>query len=130
MKTQISNAEWEVMRVVWDQAPIPASDIVAQLQTRYDWQPSTIRTLIGRLVKKRALRATRDGKRFLFSARLGKDECIQEESRSLAERLFGGEPAALVIHLVRATRFTPEELKELRRVLDGKTKDQSPSTRN
>jgi BlaI family penicillinase repressor len=92
MKAQISNVEWEVMRVVWDQAPIPASDIVAQLQTRYDWQPSTIRTLVGRLVKKRALRATRDGKRFLFSARLGQDECLQKESRSLAERVFGGEP--------------------------------------
>ena len=124
MPIQISNSEWEVMRLVWDQAPVPASEIVAQLQARHDWQASTIRTLIGRLVKKRAVRAVRDGKRFLFSARIGKDQCIQKESRSLAERVFGGEPAAMVIHLVKATRFTPEELQELRRVLDRKTKDQ------
>jgi BlaI family penicillinase repressor len=121
MKTQISNAEWEVMRLVWEKAPVPASDIVAQLKTRHDWQASTVRTLIGRLVKKRALRALRDGKRFLFSARLGKDECIQKESRSLAERVFGGEPAAMLIHLVKATPFTPQELSKLRQVLDEKT---------
>jgi BlaI family transcriptional regulator, penicillinase repressor len=121
MKTQISNAEWEVMRLVWEKAPVPASDIVAQLQTRHDWQASTVRTLIGRLVKKRALRALRDGKRFLFSARLGKDECIQKESRSLAERVFGGEPAAMLIHLVKATPFTSQELSELRQILDEKT---------
>jgi BlaI family transcriptional regulator, penicillinase repressor len=122
MKTRvkISEAEWEVMNVVWDQTPAPASDIVARLEEKKGWHARTIRTLIDRLVKKGVLQAKPDGKRYLFWPKFTKQECVQSESRSFHERVFGGEPAAMLIHLVKETDFTAEEIKELQRVLKEK----------
>ena len=117
---QISNAEWEVMNVVWECAPVPASDIVARLGEKKKWRERTSRTLIDRLVRKGALRTRLEGKRYLFSAKVTKEQCVQKESRSFQERVFGGEPAAMLIHLAKQTTFTPEEIEELRRILEEK----------
>ncbi|MGA2865835.1 MAG: BlaI/MecI/CopY family transcriptional regulator [Verrucomicrobiota bacterium] len=122
MKTRIriSEAEWEVMNIVWNQTPAPASDIVERLEKRKGWHARTTRTLIDRLVRKGVLRAELEGKRYLFRPKFTKQECVQKESRSFQERVFGGEPAAMLIHLVKQTDFTPEEIKELQRVLKEK----------
>ena len=117
---KISDAEWEVMNIVWDHAPVPASDIVQRLHEKKGWHARTTRTLIDRLVGKGALRTEVEGRRYLFSPKLTKEECVQTESHSFQERVFGGEPAAMLIHLVKQTTFTPEEIKELRRILEEK----------
>ena len=101
-------------------APVPASDIVERLEEKKGWHARTIRTLIDRLVKKGVLRTEPYGKRFLFWPKFTRQECVQKESRSFQERVFGGEPAAMLIHLVKQTNFTPEEIKELQRILEEK----------
>jgi BlaI family transcriptional regulator, penicillinase repressor len=116
----ISAAEWEIMNVVWDCAPVPASDIVERLEQKKGWHARTTRTLIDRLVRKGALRTKPEGKRFLFSPKVTREQCVQKESRSFQERVFGGEPAAMLIHLVKQTSFTPDEIKELQRILEEK----------
>ena len=122
MKTRIriSAAEWEVMNLVWEQPPLPASDIVERLEAKKGWHERTIRTLIDRLVKKGVLRAELEGKRYLFWPKLTQRECVQKESRSFQERVFGGQPAAMLIHLVKQTKLTAEEIEELERILQEK----------
>ncbi len=122
MKTRfkISDAEWEIMNIVWNCAPVPASDIVERLEQKKGWHARTTRTLIDRLVRKGALGTKQDGKRFLFSPKVTREQCVQKESRSFQERVFGGEPAAMLIHLVKQTNFTAEEIKELQRILEEK----------
>jgi len=119
MKTRIriSESEWEVMNIVWEKTPVPAGEVVELLETKKGWRERTTRTLIDRLVKKGVLRAERDGKRFLYRPKLTKEECVQKESRSFLERVFGGEPAAMLIHLVSQTRFSQKEVEELQRIL-------------
>ncbi|MHC1769646.1 MAG: BlaI/MecI/CopY family transcriptional regulator [Verrucomicrobiia bacterium] len=117
---KISAAEWEIMNVAWDCAPVPASDIVERLHQKKGWHARTTRTLIDRLVRKGALRIKQDGKRFLFFPKITKEQCVRNESRSFQERVFGGQGAAMLIHMVSQTTFTPEEIKELQRILEGK----------
>ena len=110
------------MNLVWNKAPISTSEIVEQLAAKNDWHPRTIRTLLDRLVKKGALAYEVDGKRYLYRAKVSMDACVRKASQNLLERVFGGEPASMLIHLVKNTELSPEEIKELKRILSQKEK--------
>lgn len=117
---KISEAEWEVMSVLWNKSPAAASDIVEQLEARRGWHSRTVRTLLDRLVKKGALRFEVEGKRYLYWPRVTMQACVRKESQSFLERVFGGEPASMLVHLVKTTKLTPEQIQELKRILEEK----------
>ena len=110
------------MTIAWAQAPITASDVVTQLETKRGWKSRTIRTLLDRLVKKEVLKFVVEGKRYLYSPRVKMEECVRSESQSFLRRVFGGEPASMLIHLVKTTKLSPDEISELKRILSEKEK--------
>jgi BlaI family penicillinase repressor len=116
---QISDGEWEVMKVVWDRQPVPASDIVVRLRREQGWAPRTVKTMLGRLVDKGAISYEVDGKRFLYRAKVRRETCVRQESRSFIARVFGGAVAPAVVHLLTHSTLSADELKQLRRILDG-----------
>lgn len=119
---KISDSEWEVMHVVWKQAPVAAGDIVAELSAKNGWHSRTIRTLLDRLVKKKALTFEVEGKRYLYRPKVFMDACVRQASQGLLQRVFGGEPGSMLIHLVQHAELSPEEIAELRRILSEKEK--------
>jgi len=119
---RISEAEWQVMSEVWRRSPTATGDIVEALSQRRGWHSRTIRTLLDRLVKKGALKTTLEGKRFLYEPRLSMDACVRQESQSFLERVFGGEPASMLLHLVKESKLSKDEIKELKRLLAEKEK--------
>jgi len=119
---RISDAEWEVMNLAWARAPIASSAIVDELSARKGWRSRTIRTLLDRLVKKGALTYASDGKRFLYRPGVTLEACVRRESRSFLDRVFGGEPAAMLINLVKETDLSADDIKELKRILQEKEK--------
>jgi BlaI family penicillinase repressor len=116
--TQISEAEWQVMNVVWERQPVAAQDVVAALVAVTEWSPATIKTMLHRLVKKRALSFTQEGNRYLYRAAVRRGDCVRRASRSFLQRVFGGEAAPMLAHFVRSTRLTPDEIAELKRLLE------------
>jgi BlaI family penicillinase repressor len=116
---QISDAEWEVMKLVWERQPVPAADLVARLGREQRWAPRTIKTMLARLVEKGALDYEVDGKRFLYRAKVRREACVRHESRSFLSRVFGGAVAPAVVHLLSHANLSDDELKQLRRILDG-----------
>jgi BlaI family penicillinase repressor len=120
--SKISGAEWEVMTVVWNKAPIATSEVVDQLAGKRGWSTRTIRTLLDRLVKKEALSFVVEGKRYLYRPRIKMEQCVRRESQSFLQRVFGGEPASMLIHLVKITKLSAEEIAELKRILSEKEK--------
>jgi BlaI family penicillinase repressor len=119
----ISDAEWQVMRVVWQRpSPITASDVVEELSRTTDWSAATIKTMLNRLVKKGALTYETQGKRYLYRANVRQEECVRSESRSFLQRVFGGAAAPMLNHFVRHANLTPEEVAELKRILAQKEK--------
>jgi BlaI family transcriptional regulator, penicillinase repressor len=119
---QISDAEWEVMKAVWECQPVPASDVVERLGREHKWAPRTIKTMLNRLVAKGALAYEVEGKRFLYKAKVNRDACIRRESRSFLSRVFDGSVAPAVVHLLTHSNLSDEDLKQLRRILNGEAK--------
>lgn len=117
MKTvKISEAEWQVMNVLWERAPRAAGEVVAALETKAGWKPRTIRTLLDRLVRKGALKLLARGKRQYVPA-VTMEACVRRESRSFVRRVFGGEPASMLLHLIKDTKLSREEIEQLKRLL-------------
>ncbi len=116
----ISDAEWQVMNAIWDGQPMTSQDVVAALADRQDWAPATVKTMLHRLVKKQVLAYELDGNRYVYRARARRASCIREASRSFLDRVFGGEPAPLVAHFLRSAKLSPEDISQLRQLLDDK----------
>lgn len=105
---------------VWERSPIAAGEVVEPLSKRTGWHPRTIRTLLDRLVKKGALKARMEGKRYMYEPLLTMEACLRQESRSFLQRVFGGDPAPMILHLVKESKLSNEEIKQLKRLLSEK----------
>jgi BlaI family penicillinase repressor len=119
---KISDAEWQVMNIVWQRAPVSAGEVVTALSPQTGWQPRTVRTLLDRLVKKKVLKASLEGKRYLYEPRVSLKECVRQESQSFVERVFGGEPAAMLLHLVGEAKLSKADIQKLKNILSEKEK--------
>jgi predicted transcriptional regulator len=114
---QISEAESTVMEVLWQRSPLGAEDVVAELARAHDWQEPTIKTLLNRLLKKGAIRAAKDGRRYLYSPVLKREDWVHGQSRSLLDRLFGGRVAPLVAHFSEKGKLSAKDIAELKRLI-------------
>jgi len=114
----ISDAEWEVMEVLWAEAPLTSREVVERLAEGTDWSPKTIKTLLGRLVRKGALAYDEEGNRYLYSPAVARRDAVRAEGRSFVERVFGGDAALALLHFARQVDLPPAEVEELRRLLE------------
>lgn len=122
ISVRITNAEWEVMTVVWQRAPVAASAVVEELRASKQWNLATVRTLLRRLVNKKALAQKLEGKRYIYTPLVSMEACVHQESDSFWDRVLGRAPSAALLHLVRRADFSKEDLEELRRILREKEK--------
>lgn len=113
----ISEAESAVLTVLWDTRSATAEEVTAALAAPRGWQDSTVKTLLGRLLKKGALRARKDGRRFIYSPTLTREEWLSRESESLLNRLYGGRVAPLVAHFSRHRKLSKRDIRELKRLI-------------
>jgi BlaI family penicillinase repressor len=115
----ISDAESYVMEVLWRApGPVVAEQVVVALSESQHWQTATVKTLLNRLLKKGAIAAEKDGRRFLYSAILPRDAWLARESESLVQRLFGGRIAPLVAHFGSRKKLSQADIQELRKLID------------
>lgn len=116
----ISQSEWQVMKVVWAQQPVAASMIIKSLNQTHDWTAATIRTFLHRLVKKGALEYEQDGNRYLYRAAVSRGKTVKRASKSFLKSVFAGESGPLIAHFVKSSRLTTDEIQALRKLLDEK----------
>jgi predicted transcriptional regulator len=115
---QISEAESIVMDVLWRQQPLAAEDVVAALAESQQWQEPTIKTLLNRLLKKGAIKASKDGRRYLYTPVLQRQAWMLGESQGLLERLFDGRVAPLVAHFSEHRKLSRKDIADLRKLLE------------
>jgi BlaI family penicillinase repressor len=114
----VSDAEWQVMRVLWERAPRSSAEVAEALAAATGWHPKTVQTLLGRLVKKKAVAYEAEGGRYLYRPALSRRAAVRAEGRSFLERVFGGDARELLLHFAGEAELTPEEAAELRRLLE------------
>jgi BlaI family penicillinase repressor len=119
---RISDAEWAVMEEIWRQHPISALEVVQKLSTRRQWQDQTIRTMLRRLLDKKAIKYKAEGKAFYYEPAVSREQCVRIESRSFLERVFGGAAKPLLVQMVQDAELSREDITELKRLLAKKEK--------
>lgn len=121
---RISVAESVVMEVLWRKSPLSAEEIVAEIGEDQEWSDKTVKTLLNRLLTKKAVSAARDGRRYLYAPAIKREAYIRDESRGLLDRLFDGRLAPLVSHFAETKQLSKDDIAELKRLVrsldDGK----------
>ncbi|HWM66067.1 MAG TPA: BlaI/MecI/CopY family transcriptional regulator [Steroidobacteraceae bacterium] len=113
----ITDAESVVMEVLWRRSPVPTEAVVAALEGEQHWQEATIKTLLNRLLKKGAIRAAKEGRRFMYTPAISRDEWLLSESKGLLDRLFAGRVAPLAAHFSRHGKLTKRDVADLKRLI-------------
>ena len=117
--SSISDAESQIMRALWERHPLSAEDILAALPEQDGWQLGTVKTLLNRMLNKGALKAERDGRRYLYEPLVAREDWEQGESLGLLDRVFGGRLSPLVAHFSAQRKLSAEDAEALRRLLQG-----------
>lgn len=113
----ISDAEAVVMEALWTRSPQSAEELFAALSPNQDWQLSTLKTLLNRLLNKQAIAADKDGRKFLYRPLIAREAYVGEQSRSLIDRLFAGRIAPLVAQFSAKQTLKPDDIAELKQLI-------------
>ncbi|NIP25471.1 MAG: transcriptional regulator [Phycisphaerae bacterium] len=115
---KISEAEWEVMKVLWKKSPKTANEVVKILSKKTSWKRETIRTLINRLVQKKAVGFEKRGRQYHYFPLLTEAECVREENKSFLKRVHGGSIEPMLTSFVEEEKLSADKIARLRRILD------------
>lgn len=119
---QISQAEYEVMKVIWKYAPISTTQVVEKLAGS-KWSPKTIQTMLLRLTKKGALSNEKEGRAFVYTPLVAEKEYQLQASRSFLDRLYDGALGSMVLNFIEQDLLTEEEIENLKNILEGKASE-------
>ena len=122
---QISEAEFEVMKIVWKHAPISTNEITDKLLQTTSWSPKTIQTLIKRLVNKGALAYEKQSRVFVYTPVVKENEYINQESKSFLKRYYNGDITAMLSAYMESDSMSETEIDTLRSLLSKDRQAQS-----
>ncbi|EUC79603.1 CopY/TcrY family copper transport repressor [Streptococcus sp. SR1] len=117
---QISDAEWQVMKIIWMQGEQTSSDLIRVLAERFDWSKSTVQTLLARLVEKECLTRKKEGKSFVYSALLTLDQSRYLLVQDIKDKVCSRRIKNLLADLIVECDFTLADLEDLEAVISEK----------
>jgi BlaI family penicillinase repressor len=119
---KISDAEWLIMKVIWQESQLTASAVTECLKSEVDWSPKTIQTLIRRLVKKGALGVNKDSSLYEYYPLVSKEECKHEETKTFLQKVYDGSLYGLIANFVKNENLSPKDIERLKCLLNEKMK--------
>ena len=128
-KIALAPAEWEVMKVLWDQGPAAARDIFAALPKENAWAYKTVKTLLARLVAKEAVAYEQVGNSYLYRSAVAREQMTRQEVRGLFRRIQGLALSPLLANFIEEAELSDDEIQQLRLLLEEKRKTQSSKRR-
>jgi BlaI family penicillinase repressor len=111
---RISDAESRIMDALWRLGPLVVEDIVAETAPAQAWTDATVKTLVGRLLKKKAIKSFREGGRTRYRPLVTRADYIAAESQTFLDRLFGGELAPFVSYFAERQKLSPTDIERLK----------------
>lgn len=115
---KISEAEWQIMKVIWEKAPVTAVDIIAALKPRTQWSPTTVYTLIQRLMKKKMIQIKEGSSPYVYRPLVTKEQVRREENQSFLNRVYDGSLNLMLAQFLDDIQLSDEEIEDLRKILD------------
>jgi BlaI family transcriptional regulator, penicillinase repressor len=117
MAERISGAEYEIMEVLWREAPLTAAEVATRAPAEKAWSIRTVKTLLGRLLAKGALTHEEEGRRYLYRPAVARADYVAEESSRLIDRMFGGRVTPLVAQLAERDKLSEADIAEIEALL-------------
>ncbi|MGK9022487.1 transcriptional repressor [Streptococcus pneumoniae] len=117
---QISDAEWQVMKIIWMQGEQTSTDLIRVLAERFDWSKSTVQTLLARLVEKECLTRKKEGKFFVYSALLTLNQSRDLLVQDIKDKVCSRRIRNLLADLIVECEFTQTDLEDLEAVISEK----------
>jgi predicted transcriptional regulator len=114
---RISEAELQVMQLLWEDGPLDAVELARKIPSDRSWSLATVKTLLSRLVAKGAVSTKPQGRKFIYAPLLEREQVAARQANRLVERLFGGRVSPLVAQLVEQREIDPEDLAELEQLI-------------
>lgn len=114
---RISDAESQLMDVLWDRGPTSAEDLIREASAAQGWAEGTVRTLINRLLRKKAIESRKEAGRAVYHPLVARADYVQAESQGLLNKLFQGELAPLVVHFAEHRALTAKDIETLKALI-------------
>lgn len=114
---RIGEAEYAVMEVLWQEAPLTAAEVAERVPAERGWSIRTVKTMLGRLLAKGILAHEEEGRRYLYRPAVARADYVAQESGKLLDRMFGGRVTPLVAQLAERDRLSPADIAEIEALL-------------
>ena len=114
---RIGEAEYAVMEVLWQDAPLTATEVAGRVPAERGWSIRTVKTMLARLLAKGVLAHEEDGRRYLYRPAVARADYVAQESGRLIDRMFGGRVTPLVAQLAARDRLTEADIAEIEALL-------------
>jgi len=120
-KPEISDAEYQVMKIIWTaDVPLNTNEVVERLEASTSWKPKTIHTLLSRLVKKGALQYEKNGRVFVYTPLVNEFDILAKENDNFLNRFYDGALDSMIVNLLEQDKLSEDDILTLRRILDEK----------
>lgn len=117
---KISESEWKIMRIIWEKSNCSANEIVTAIKSVEAWSPKTIKTLINRLLKKKAIHFEQIGRTYNYYPLISESECVKFESKTFLQKVYNGSSKTMFLNFIIDEPLSIEELNELKQILEGR----------
>ncbi|MEY8291314.1 CopY/TcrY family copper transport repressor [Carnobacteriaceae bacterium 52-44] len=117
----ISEAEWEIMRVVWANVSVTSREVIDILEDKMGWKESTIKTLIGRLVDKEVLETKKEGRKFIYTANINEADTVKSYSEDILSRVCNKHNGLVISHFIKEAQLSTSDIEELIKILEEKS---------
>ena len=116
----ITDAEWEVMRVVWANTQVTSKEVISTLQEKLDWKQATTKTLLGRLVEKGALNTEQEGRKYIYSANIEEKEAIRSFTNHIFDRICRKKVGNVIGSIIKDHTLSFDDIQRLEEILEMK----------
>ena len=114
----ISEAEYQVMKLIWAKAPVSTKEVTEILIKESQWKPKTIQTLLSRLVKKGVIGYEKEGRVFVYTPLIKEEDYVEQESSSFLNKFYDGALNSMVVNFLEQDKLTENDINELKKILD------------
>jgi BlaI family transcriptional regulator, penicillinase repressor len=120
---KISEAEWEIMKIIWRKAPVTSDEIIESLSSKKSWTAKTVKSFLNRLLNKQVIGYEKSGRNYRYYSLLSEEECVRMESESFLARVYDGAVEILFSHYLKNESLSDQEIENLQKILLDKKKE-------
>jgi len=120
LNTSITDAEWEVMRVVWANDRVTSKKVISVLEEKMDWTQSTIKTILGRLVEKGVLNTEQEVRKFIYTANIEEKEAVRDYTEDIFNRICNKKVGNVIGNIIEDHVLSFDDIERLEKILEMK----------